>query len=306
MPASRVVLTGSSGRLGRALAERFRTNGLDVFGIDRTEGDKSTPTLVADLSDEQSVAAVLRPDDVVVHVASMHGFSGAAIDQGGLPDQAYLDLNAAGTWHLYNAMATAGVRRVILTSTVGVLGHIPEKRLSTIRLGERYPSYGIYGTTKRFQEDTAESFAELRGISTLAIRPPAFVSVDPIRDVYLRAVGALDLEDVVGIHAAAASAAFDGRVLAEPSSFEAVFATQPLPYTEADEPLLEFPDGRLRLVERYWPGSREWFDAHGFRPDDGLDIPVWVFDSEPAERRLGWRAANTFDAWYRANVQKDA
>ncbi len=303
MSTNRIVLTGSSGRLGRALAARFRANGLDVLGIDRTDGDESTTTVVADLSDEPSVAAVLRSDDVVVHVASMHGFSGAAIDQGGLPDKAYLDLNVAGTWHLYNAIAAAGVRRVILTSTVGVLGRIPEG-LATIRLDDRYSSVGIYGTTKRFQEDTAQSFALTGGISTLAIRPPAFVSVDPVRDAFLRAMGALDLEDVVGVHAAAVAAAFDGRILSGPPSFEAVFAAQPLPFTEKDESLFEYPDGQLRLVERYWPGSREWFESRGFRPEDGLNIPAQVFDTEPAERRLGWHAANTFDAWYSENVKE--
>lgn len=299
MPIGRVVITGSAGRLGGTIADRARARGLEVLGIDRVEGRGET--VVADLSDEDAVAAALRPYDLVVHVASMHGFSGAALQQGGLTDQAYLDLNAAGTWHLYNALSAAGVRRVILTSTVGVLGRLPVNRLSTIGVDERFSSVGIYGTTKRFQEDTAQSFAVTSGVSTLAIRPPAFVSIDPVRDVYLLGMGALTLDDVVGIHEAAIAAALDGRILAEPA-FEAVFAAPALPYTAKDEALLEAPDGRLSLIETYWPGAREWFAQQGFRPEDGLDIAPYVFDIEPASRLLDWRAEHTFDAWYRANV----
>jgi NAD(P)-dependent dehydrogenase (short-subunit alcohol dehydrogenase family) len=303
MPKNRVVVTGSSGRLGHTLVERFRSRGFQVLGVDRVEFAGDPTTVVAELSDEAAIAAAMRADDIVVHVASMHGFSEAALQHGGLSDQAYIDLNVAGTWHLYKAIAAAGVRAVILTSTVGVLGRIPDGRLSTISLDDRFPSFGIYGTTKRFQEDTAQSFALSSGISTLAIRPPAFVSVDPVRDVYLLAMGALDIEDVVGVHESAVMAARDHRILPTPGSFDAVFAAPSLPYRRADEPLLNELDGRLRLVERYWPGTTSWFEAQGFDPEQGLNIAPCVFDVQPAKRLLGWQAQKTFDAWYATNLQ---
>ncbi|GAA2363504.1 3-oxoacyl-ACP reductase [Saccharopolyspora halophila] len=83
--ASRIALvTGSSGGIGAATAERLHTSGAVVIGCDRTAPDKRPPWLAdfreLDITDEQAVQAIvagIREDygaiDVLVHAAGILG-----------------------------------------------------------------------------------------------------------------------------------------------------------------------------------------------------------------------------------------
>ncbi len=290
----RVVLTGAAGRLGASLTAELRSQGRTVIGLDLIGVDSDPDHVVVEVSDVDRVAGLLRPDDLVVHLASVHPYSGGVSTPPAIPDETYLALNAAGTWHLYAAAARAGVRRVILTSslaasarTAGSVAPVDDSLTSQPQ--------GIYAITKWFQEGVARSFAATHGISTAVLRPPAFVDIHPLRTGYSLAMGTLLLEDVLTAHVAAVDAA--PSILSLPGVVPVYSIANVLPYTKSDEPLISEPD-RLPLLDRYWPGAERWFRERGFDPVSELNFAPLVVDIAPAARDLGWGPQITFGRWF--------
>lgn len=76
---ARVLLTGASGGIGRAVSETLRAAGAAVMGVGRHAGVDGEPWVRADLTTAQGVAAVTRSAadwgaDVVVHAAGVPAF----------------------------------------------------------------------------------------------------------------------------------------------------------------------------------------------------------------------------------------
>jgi UDP-glucose 4-epimerase len=112
----RVLLTGSSGWLGRFLAPRLRAAGHVAIGLDVAPG-----------ADTHVVGSVSERA-VVEHAFSNHGID-AVVHAGGLhkphiaryPKSAFIDANVTGTLNLLEAAAAAGHDRFIFTSTTSLM-----------------------------------------------------------------------------------------------------------------------------------------------------------------------------------------
>jgi NAD(P)-dependent dehydrogenase (short-subunit alcohol dehydrogenase family) len=110
----RVVVTGGSGKLGRAVVADLVENGYQVVNLDRTPSTNPHSTFVkVDFTDYgQTIAALLGVDDAydgvdaVVHLA--------AIPAPGLTtNAATFDNNIASTYHVFAAARAAKVRTVV-------------------------------------------------------------------------------------------------------------------------------------------------------------------------------------------------
>ncbi|WP_341718277.1 NAD(P)H-binding protein [Micromonospora sp. FIMYZ51] len=104
----RVLVTGASGTLGRALLPRLPAAGFEVRGVSRRV--RTAPGfewMVADLATGAGVAEAVAGMDAVLHLASSPGRRSREID-------------VAGTRRLVEAAATAGVRHLVFVSIVGV------------------------------------------------------------------------------------------------------------------------------------------------------------------------------------------
>lgn len=102
-----VVVTGSSGFIGRALVSRLRRDGHTVIGVDRRPpaGPAASDALVLDLAEPApDLVSVLREADAVFHLAGCPGVR----DSG--PD-------VAGRRHRDNVVATARLLRAVPLST---------------------------------------------------------------------------------------------------------------------------------------------------------------------------------------------
>ncbi|MCL1869016.1 MAG: NAD(P)-dependent oxidoreductase [Promicromonosporaceae bacterium] len=121
--SGRVVVTGSSGRLGPAVVRHLAEHGWDVIAVDRTPPAEKQPAkfVRADLTDLGQVVELLTgfdesaPATAVVHLA--------AIPAPGLsPDAATFANNVPATYNVFRAARIAGIRNVVWASSETVLG----------------------------------------------------------------------------------------------------------------------------------------------------------------------------------------
>jgi dTDP-L-rhamnose 4-epimerase len=119
----RVLVTGGAGFIGRHACVALAAAGHEVVALDvllaEAHRDRSMPdgVLMGDIRDAAIVASALRRVDAVVHLAAMVGLG---VDLDDLP--AYVSCNSLGTAVLLAGMARAGVRRLVLASSMVVYG----------------------------------------------------------------------------------------------------------------------------------------------------------------------------------------
>ncbi|MBW8486886.1 NAD-dependent epimerase/dehydratase family protein [Actinomadura parmotrematis] len=185
-----VLITGSSGFIGSHVAEAAVAAGHAVRTLDLRDG--------RDVRDAAAVARLLEGADAVCHQAAKVGLG---VDVSDMPD--YSSVNVQGTAVLLAEMARAGVRRLVLASSMVVYGEgaYACARHGTVRPGPRAeddlaagvfepacPECGarlapgtvtedapldprnVYADTKLAQEHLAASWARAVGGSVTALR----------------------------------------------------------------------------------------------------------------------------------------
>ena len=110
----RILLTGSSGRVGRAIHAAL-CGAHDVVGLDRSPF--STTAVVAELDDESALERALEGAEAVIHTAALH-----APHVGLRPDTEFERINVRATERLAERARAAGVRRFVFTSTTALYG----------------------------------------------------------------------------------------------------------------------------------------------------------------------------------------
>ena len=124
MARRRVLVTGASGFVGRALTHRLVARGDDVIVavrdrrrlMDVADLDGAT-ILENDLLDVRRLTDDLRDLDAVVHAAGRYRVGIARADRG-----AMWDANIGTTTRVLDAAEAAGVKRIVYVSTVGIFG----------------------------------------------------------------------------------------------------------------------------------------------------------------------------------------
>lgn len=118
-----VLITGSSGSVGGAIAAMAETAGWAARGVDIASGPHTQ--LVGDLLDPRIRRRALDGADVVVHVAALH-----APHVGRVPDTEFRSVNVDLTEALLAEAAARGASRVVYTSSTSVYGHalVPDGR----------------------------------------------------------------------------------------------------------------------------------------------------------------------------------
>jgi nucleoside-diphosphate-sugar epimerase len=112
----RVVVTGGSGKAGRAVTRELVDTGYDVLNVDLVPTpDPVSPFLAADLTKLGEVFECLDGADAVVHLA--------AIPAPGLRTEAEtFEINTMSTYHVFTAACSLGLSRVVWASSETVLG----------------------------------------------------------------------------------------------------------------------------------------------------------------------------------------
>jgi nucleoside-diphosphate-sugar epimerase len=167
-----VLITGSTGHVGRELARRARSGGMSVRALVRSDAQARTVELYGwvpvrgDLTQPLDLTSALDGVDVVLHCAAYGG-----------PDLALARaVNVEGTRALARGSLQAGVRRFVHLSTVSVHG----EPLPTGRLDEESPLATTdkepYCATKALGE-LALGEARAAGLQTVVLRPGMICNV---------------------------------------------------------------------------------------------------------------------------------
>jgi UDP-glucose 4-epimerase len=153
----RILVTGGSGFLGAAFAERTRAAGHSVAVLDQHPAADFSCT-IDDRAAVASAIATASPD-VVVHLAAV------------LTDAAAVDpvdaarVNALGTAMVFTAAVRARVSRIVYASSVAAVGSCPEGSGDAAVLAPQ----SVYGATKAFGEHLARAMAATAGVTSFVI-----------------------------------------------------------------------------------------------------------------------------------------
>ncbi|MFC7535101.1 NAD-dependent epimerase/dehydratase family protein [Actinoplanes sp. GCM10030250] len=109
-------MTGTSGRVGNAVARELEAVGWRIHGVDRSPGRRTT--IVGDLRDATVRRALVQDADIVVHAAALHAPHVGLVD-----DAEFRAVNIDATAALLDDAGAAGVRRFVYISSTSVYGH---------------------------------------------------------------------------------------------------------------------------------------------------------------------------------------
>ncbi|MCU1573013.1 MAG: NAD-dependent epimerase/dehydratase family protein [Micrococcaceae bacterium] len=159
----RVLVTGASGLLGRAVAQRLLDDGHAVRTLQRrSSGVAGAVDALGSLTDDDAVRRAVRDIDAVVHLAAKVSFAGAAAD--------FEAVNVEGTRRLLAAAQRAGVRDVVFVSSPSV-AHFGSSIVGAgAGTADPVRARGNYARTKAAAELLALA-ADAPGFRVAAVRP---------------------------------------------------------------------------------------------------------------------------------------
>ena len=287
----RVLVTGSSGHLGDAMARALTAQGEDVVGIDLLPSPSTTA--VGSIADPDLARRCTRGVGAVVHAATLHKPHVGTHDR-----QAFVDTNISGTLNLLEAAVENGVGAFVFTSTTSAFGRAltpaPGAPAAWVTEDVVPVPKNIYGVTKVAAEDMCELFQRDYGLACVVLRVSRFFPEpddrDDIRakydDLNLKVIELLyrrvDLEDAVSAHRLALQKAPE-------IGFGRYIISATTPFTPDDLGAIRSdPAGLLR---RLYPVYEEIFANRAWSMLPTIDR---VYVNARARRDLGWEPRYDF------------
>ena len=288
----RLLLTGTSGWLGRFLALRLRTGGHTVIGLDVAPGPDTK--IIGSVADRGVVERAFAEHAVeaVIHAGALH-----KPDIARHPVQAFIDVNVTGTLNLLRAAAEAEHDRFVFTSTTSVMvteAIRAEAGNAAAWLDENtgpLAPRNIYGVTKLAAEGLCRIYARDHGLACIVLRTARFFPEedDTLRDLTGENMKAneflnrrLTVEDAAEAHLVALERA-------PTIGFGTYVVSAPTPFVPADARALK--DDATEVVANRFPDAPALYAARGWRLPARIGR---VYDSRLAERKLGFRATTDF------------
>src|SRR3954454_13451891 len=287
-----VLLTGSSGWLGRFLAPKLLAGGHTVIGLDVAPGAHTH--VVGSVADGIVINRIFAAHNVeaVIHAGALH-----KPDIARYPAQAFVDVNVTGTLNLLQAATAAGHDRFVFTSTTSLMvsqairQELGDEAVWLDETSGPLEPRNIYSVTKLAAEGLCRMHHLAHGLNCVILRTARFF---PERDdthhalcgpnlkanefLYRR----LTVEDAAEAHLAALEQA--------PSiGFDTFVVSAPVPFLRSDAAALK--RDAAGVVARYFPEAPALYREMGWRLPTRIGR---VYDSSRAERLLGFRCQTDF------------
>lgn len=166
----RVLLTGATGFVGRAIQQRILNDGEYALNIAVRRAVEVQGAVrmvqVAGLTAETDWTDALQGVDVVVHAAARaHVMQDEEVD----PLAEYRKVNVEGTLSLAQQAAAAGVKRFVFISSIGVNGNINTRPF----IADDEPNPAELDAQSKWEaEQGLQALAKETGLEVVIIRPP--------------------------------------------------------------------------------------------------------------------------------------
>ena len=290
----RVLLTGSTGWLGRYLAPMLRARGHQVTGLDVAPGPDTQ--VVGTVADRALVERTMLSHGIegVVHAAALH-----KPDIVRYPRQSFVDVNVTGTLNLLEEAVAAGVDRFVFTSTTSLMitqAIRDETANEAVWLDETsgpLSPRNIYGVTKRAAEEICRLAQAETGLPVIVLRTARFFPEDDDTHRILSGENMkaneflnrrLTVEDCAAAHVAALEQA--PRI-----GFGTYLVSSPTPFARDDAE--ELKRDASAVIARLFPEAAALYAARGWALPDSIGR---VYDAARIERDLGFRCKTDFAA----------
>jgi dihydroflavonol-4-reductase len=283
-----VAVTGATGFLGRYLVDALLARGARVVGVVRNP--ERVPGLAArgvtlhraDLAERDRLAAGFVGADAVVSNAALFSLRNRRWDD-------HQQTNVRGTANVFDAVADAGVQRVVHVSSVAVYapdGPVIDEDAAQLGAGTRRTPINAYSISKALSEQLAWRKATEHGLALTTVRPCAiYGAFDPnFTSVFRRLIGL-------------------------PATVMPAFTRLPFVYAgdvaDAVVRALERPESAGRAYNVTGDDHTVWEFAQAWRAAGGraarLMVPVPApfsrrYDNARARRELGWTNRPFVDA----------
>lgn len=167
-----VLITGSSGSIGRSLARSLPALGWQLRGFDREPADGNLEQVCGDITDPAALDAAMAGVQAVVHLA------GQAVEA---PWPVIRDANLEGCYQVFEAARRAGVRRVVYASSNHAVGFTPRPTGDPTELPADTPPRPdtLYGVSKAFGEALARYYVDRYGMQVACLRIGTFAATPP-------------------------------------------------------------------------------------------------------------------------------
>ncbi|MER9969659.1 NAD(P)-dependent oxidoreductase [Mesorhizobium sp. M0060] len=292
----RILLTGSSGWLGSALAPRLRAFGHDVTGLDPVSSSETR--IVGSVADRDLVMHAVKENriEAIIHSGALH-----KPDIEHHRNEDFVETNVRGTLNLLDAAAAFGVQRFVFTSTTSLM--ISQAIRAGFTGGARKAAWltedtspeprNIYGITKLAAEHLCRLYQLEFGLPVIVLRTARFfpetddmAHVIEQSDVNTKAnellFRRLTVEDAADAHIAALEKApqlgFDIFIISAPTPFQ----PDDCPALIADAP---------SVVARYFPDYPALYAKKGWTMFSSIDR---IYDASRARDRLDFVCKTSF------------
>jgi len=272
-----LVVTGSAGRLGRAIRDRLAGTHR-VVGVDRVASPATD--VLADLTDRGGLRRACQGADAIIHAAAVH-----APHVGRIADREFERINVAGTAAVIETALALGIRRLVLTSTTALYGHAVDGDGPAAWIDEETEPLPrtIYHRTKLQAERLVREAAAAGSLDARILRVSrCFPEPAPAMAVY-RLHRGIDARDVADAHALALDHPGPGC--------RTWIISGRTPFRREDCPSLRADAGAV--LRRRAPDLAAAFDRRGWPLPPSIDR---VYCADRARAELGWTSRHGFAA----------
>lgn len=165
----KMLVTGGAGFIGSNIVRRLLLDGHEVVVLDNLlSGHRSNlngldcELIEGDIRDQAAVLRAVKGADTILHLAASVG-NKRSIEHPFLDS----DINVMGTLAVLEAARSAGVRKIVASSSAGIFGE-----LKTVPIREDHPVEPDtpYGASKLCMEKHCLAYAKLHGIEAVCLR----------------------------------------------------------------------------------------------------------------------------------------
>jgi len=274
----RVLVTGSSGKLGSVTVKLLANFGHLVTGIDIT--CSATTNLIADVKDKYKMLKVTQGFEAVIHTAALHG---KHMDLN-YSREAFVDTNIKGTLNLLNACVANGISKFLFTSTTSIYGKSLVDAEKAVWVDEELPIQprDIYDITKQSCEELCRNFFEKEKIQATVYRVARFLPEPDNLQLNHRLYRGLDEQD--GAEALRLALEYDFK------QFEIFNISSGSPFQKND--LIDLKYDASSVIARYFPAALELYERNHWTVPKSIDR---VYRSDKAMHILNYQPKFTFE-----------